>query len=62
MTTEMPALLRSTAALALAALAACSAAAPADTAPQPAAATAEGRLVLMGTTDLHGWVLPYDYY
>src|SRR5919112_1601685 len=21
-----------------------------------------GTLVLMGTTDLHGWVLPYDYY
>jgi 2',3'-cyclic-nucleotide 2'-phosphodiesterase (5'-nucleotidase family) len=61
MTSEMPAFLRSTVALALTALAACTAAPPADTTPQPAAA-AEGRLVLMGTTDLHGWVLPYDYY
>ncbi|HSU14796.1 bifunctional metallophosphatase/5'-nucleotidase [Longimicrobium sp.] len=25
-------------------------------------AQAGGTLVLMGTTDLHGWVLPYDYY
>jgi 2',3'-cyclic-nucleotide 2'-phosphodiesterase (5'-nucleotidase family) len=42
---------------AAAALAACAGAAP-RTSPQPA----EGRLVLMGTTDLHGWILPYDYY
>ena len=32
----------------------------------PAAGSADapsgGTLVLMGTTDLHGWVLPYDYY
>lgn len=27
-----------------------------------AAAADTGTLVLMGTTDLHGWVLPYDYY
>src|SRR6476620_8478539 len=26
------------------------------------AAQEGGMLVLMGTTDLHGWVLPYDYY
>lgn len=25
-------------------------------------APARGTLVLMGTTDLHGWLLPYDYY
>ena len=42
------------------ALAGCAAPPPPQDAPQPAAA--EGRLVLMGTTDLHGWVLPYDYY
>ncbi|HEX6373307.1 MAG TPA: 5'-nucleotidase C-terminal domain-containing protein [Longimicrobium sp.] len=58
----MPAFLRSTAALALAALAACAVAPPADSAPPAAGAAAEGRLVLMGTTDLHGWILPYDYY
>jgi len=27
-----------------------------------AAAADTGTLVLLGTTDLHGWVLPYDYY
>lgn len=32
-------------------------------APAPApAAEARGTLVLMGTTDVHGWLLPYDYY
>ncbi len=31
-------------------------------APAPQPAPAEGRVVLMGTTDLHGWILPYDYY
>jgi 2',3'-cyclic-nucleotide 2'-phosphodiesterase/3'-nucleotidase len=48
------------AALSLAALAGCAGAAPPEPAPQPA--RVEGRLVLMGTTDLHGWILPYDYY
>jgi 2',3'-cyclic-nucleotide 2'-phosphodiesterase/3'-nucleotidase len=39
------------------------AAAPAAGSATPAAATADtGTLVLLGTTDLHGWVLPYDYY
>lgn len=33
-------------------------AAPTAGAPQPARET----LVVMGTTDLHGWLLPYDYY
>jgi len=33
--------------------------APADV---PSSAPARGTLVLMGTTDLHGWLLPYDYY
>ena len=56
----MPALRRLTAALLLAATAGCAGAPRTDSAPAPA--TAEGRLVLMGTTDLHGWVLPYDYY
>jgi 2',3'-cyclic-nucleotide 2'-phosphodiesterase / 3'-nucleotidase / 5'-nucleotidase len=42
------------AALALGSLSAC--------AGVQAGAPAEGRLVLMGTTDLHGWILPYDYY
>jgi 2',3'-cyclic-nucleotide 2'-phosphodiesterase/3'-nucleotidase len=28
----------------------------------PAVAPAAGRLVVMGTTDTHGWLLPYDYY
>jgi 2',3'-cyclic-nucleotide 2'-phosphodiesterase (5'-nucleotidase family) len=28
----------------------------------PAGSPASGTLVLMGTTDLHGWILPYDYY
>ncbi|HEX2208950.1 MAG TPA: 5'-nucleotidase C-terminal domain-containing protein [Longimicrobium sp.] len=49
-----------TGALGLIALTACAGAQQADPVPQPTAA--EGRLVLMGTTDLHGWVLPYDYY
>jgi 2',3'-cyclic-nucleotide 2'-phosphodiesterase (5'-nucleotidase family) len=61
MTSEMSALRRLTSALALAAVAGCASAPSADPAPQPAG-VAEGRLVLMGTTDLHGWVLPYDYY
>lgn len=56
----MPAFLRSAAALGVFALAACTGAPQAGSAPQPAAAG--GRLVLMGTTDLHGWALPYDYY
>src|SRR5690349_3338070 len=34
----------------------------AGSAPGGDAAQAGGTLVLMGTTDLHGWVLPYDYY
>jgi len=51
---EMPAIRRLMAVLAAAALPACAGAPP-----SPAA---EGRLVLMGTTDLHGWILPYDYY
>ena len=50
---------RLSAALCIAALGGCTAAPRPDLAPGPAA---EGRLVLMGTTDLHGWVLPYDYY
>ncbi|HVH12210.1 MAG TPA: 5'-nucleotidase C-terminal domain-containing protein, partial [Longimicrobium sp.] len=49
---------RLTAALALAALAACAGSGR----PAPSPAPSEGRLVLMGTTDLHGWILPYDYY
>ena len=28
----------------------------------PAVAPAAGRLVVMGTTDTHGWLLPFDYY
>jgi 2',3'-cyclic-nucleotide 2'-phosphodiesterase/3'-nucleotidase len=55
----MPAFPRLTAILSLAALMGCATAPRADPAPQPAV---EGRLVLMGTTDLHGWILPYDYY
>ncbi|HEU0301041.1 MAG TPA: metallophosphoesterase, partial [Longimicrobium sp.] len=47
------------AALAAASLGACASAPRPGAAPEPAA---EGRLVLMGTTDLHGWILPYDYY
>ncbi len=61
MTSKMFDIRRLTAALALATLAGCAAAPRADSAPRPPAAT-EGRLVLMGTTDLHGWILPYDYY
>lgn len=32
------------------------------TAPHGSAAPAAGRLVVIGTTDTHGWLLPYDYY
>ncbi|HVG45980.1 MAG TPA: 5'-nucleotidase C-terminal domain-containing protein [Longimicrobium sp.] len=36
---------------------------PADVAPAASPAPpGRGTLVLMGTTDLHGWLLPYDYY
>lgn len=44
--------------------AACATAAPAPAPPVAGSAlTADtGTLVLLGTTDLHGWVLPYDYY
>ncbi|HST57901.1 MAG TPA: hypothetical protein VLK84_04365, partial [Longimicrobium sp.] len=56
----MSAIRRLTAALAIAALAGCAGASGVAPAPQPAPAA--GRLVLMGTTDLHGWILPYDYY
>ncbi|HEV2150602.1 MAG TPA: 5'-nucleotidase C-terminal domain-containing protein [Longimicrobiaceae bacterium] len=31
-------------------------------APAPETASARGELVLMGTTDVHGWLLPHDYY
>jgi 2',3'-cyclic-nucleotide 2'-phosphodiesterase (5'-nucleotidase family) len=31
-------------------------------APAPEAPPARGTLVLMGTTDVHGWLLPHDYY
>jgi 2',3'-cyclic-nucleotide 2'-phosphodiesterase (5'-nucleotidase family) len=49
--------------IATATLAACATApAPRDV-PAPAAAQpARETLVVMGTTDLHGWLLPYDYY
>ncbi len=62
------------AALALSILAAACAPAPrtpaaapeaASVAASPASSTSAvdtGTLVLMGTTDLHGWLLPYDYY
>ncbi|MBV9772784.1 MAG: hypothetical protein JO040_02480, partial [Gemmatimonadetes bacterium] len=40
-----------------------SGASPVSTSATPApAAEAHGTLVLMGTTDVHGWLLPYDYY
>ena len=52
----MPKLRTSTGLLALA-LAAAACARP----PQPGPAQRE-TLVVMGTTDLHGWLLPYDYY
>jgi 2',3'-cyclic-nucleotide 2'-phosphodiesterase/3'-nucleotidase len=55
----MPVFRRLTGFLAVAALAGCASAPQPPSAPQPAV---EGRLVLMGTTDLHGWILPYDYY
>ena len=60
----------------LAFLAACAPAAPSPS-PEPASSgsasiespstgsassATSGTLVLMGTTDLHGWLLPYDYY
>jgi 2',3'-cyclic-nucleotide 2'-phosphodiesterase/3'-nucleotidase len=60
MMNKMSAIRRLTAALALATLAGCAGAS--QVAPAPGPATAEGRLVLLGTTDLHGWILPYDYY
>src|SRR5690606_23798194 len=28
----------------------------------PGPASAAGTLVVMGTTDVHGWLLPHDYY
>ncbi|HEX7241480.1 MAG TPA: 5'-nucleotidase C-terminal domain-containing protein [Longimicrobiaceae bacterium] len=45
-------------------LLAASACAPAAIAPAPASppAPVRGSLVLMGTTDVHGWLLPHDYY
>jgi 2',3'-cyclic-nucleotide 2'-phosphodiesterase (5'-nucleotidase family) len=46
--------------LAIGSLVACAGAPPA--APGPAPGPAAGTVVLMGTTDLHGWILPYDYY
>ncbi len=54
--------------LAAAAVAGCAPAARVAPAPEtvPAAAAAaapvRGELVLMGTTDVHGWLLPHDYY
>ena len=57
---------RRAALLLAAALAGCAHPAPPETpAPLAAAATAPaaaGTLVLMGTTDVHGWLLPHDYY
>jgi 2',3'-cyclic-nucleotide 2'-phosphodiesterase/3'-nucleotidase len=48
------------------AAAGCAPAAQVAPAPQAeaaaAAAPARGQLVLMGTTDVHGWLLPHDYY
>lgn len=40
-------------------LAGCSPAPALEAAPAPAA---RGTLVLLGTTDVHGWLLPHDYY
>jgi 2',3'-cyclic-nucleotide 2'-phosphodiesterase (5'-nucleotidase family) len=54
----MPAIHRLIAILSVTALGACGV----SRAPVPRPAPVEGRLVLMGTTDLHGWILPYDYY
>ncbi len=53
-----PTLRRALAALLLSLAAACA------TAPRPAIAPAPvaGTLVLLGTTDTHGWLLPFDYY
>lgn len=49
--------------LSLLAAAGCSSAARVAPAPAaPAEAAARGQLVLMGTTDVHGWLLPHDYY
>jgi len=49
--------------LSLLAAAGCSPAARVAPAPAaPAEAAARGQLVLMGTTDVHGWLLPHDYY
>lgn len=51
------------AASALLLAAGCAAAArPAEAPSSSASADASGTLVLMGTTDLHGWLLPFDYY
>ncbi len=36
--------------------------APVRAAPVPAPQAASGTLVVLGTTDVHGWLLPYDYY
>jgi 2',3'-cyclic-nucleotide 2'-phosphodiesterase/3'-nucleotidase/5'-nucleotidase len=36
--------------------------APPAASPLPAAPVAEGTLVVLGTTDTHGWLLPRDYY
>lgn len=43
-------------------LAAACAAPPAAPSASPSVAPATGTLVLMGTTDTHGWLLPHDYY
>ncbi|HEU0053139.1 MAG TPA: 5'-nucleotidase C-terminal domain-containing protein [Longimicrobium sp.] len=48
--------------LSLALLAACAPAAREAPSPSTTSAEASGTLVLMGTTDLHGWLLPWDYY
>ncbi|HEX2189129.1 MAG TPA: 5'-nucleotidase C-terminal domain-containing protein [Longimicrobiaceae bacterium] len=48
-------------ALLAAAVAACAPPQPAP-APQPQATSTRGELVLMGTTDVHGWLFPHDYY
>lgn len=42
-------------------LAGCALAAP-PAQPDVASPRAAGSLVVMGTTDVHGWLLPYDYY
>ena len=40
----------------------CAPAAPGSPSNPAPAAPARGTLVLMGTTDVHGWLLPHDYY